>query len=961
METKEKQRADEIKSQKLLDICNRMAKVVLVGMMIFAVFVLVYFGMRPGSDRVKIDEVTFIERWTVVEGDGHTFETGRFYLAEKDYEKDFTIISALPENVTDNTFLCFGTGKNVSVYIGGELRKSFDEFRDVNIPGGSVKRFFLLVPLKASDSGMELRIERAATTKRGQIVPESFVGTLGGIYGYLMSRYGLTLMLAEVIMIMSLVVMTVGFIMRVAYRRRINMLYGALGIFIVAAWVMTDSLLFPFVFGVYHVDGVVNYLLCLMIPFGPAIYLNSIQHERYKKSMSAIFIVSTVNAIVWPVLHFAGIFPLYNALIYINILQLVEALVAFLILVIDMKKGYAAEYKYTAIGFISFIVCGLFEIFYLMFMAPKHEELPMVFGLAFFLAFVVLQQVEDLRKTYAEKQHAIDLSQSKSRFLASMSHEIRTPINAILGMNEMILRENRDKVIEEYASGIQSSGKMLLMLVNDVLDFSKIEAGKLEINEAQFRLSELLNDVISLVREQAQEKSLALYTEIQDEIPNGEISDDFRIRQILINLLNNAVKYTDQGSVTLMLGGEYVTEDRFILDMAVKDTGRGIRQEDQPSLFDAFSRADMRKNINIEGTGLGLAIVKSIVDSMHGEIGVESEYGVGSKFWVKIPVGVVDRTPLTRESMERKSAAEHKVSTCDYRAPQAKILAVDDNQSNLTIARLFLKRTQVQADFCDGGEKAIALCKKTKYDLILLDHMMPQPDGVETFHRIKEEPDSLNKTTPVIVLTANAVAGRRQMYLDMGFEDYLSKPLDSAMLEQTMKKYLPKEKIEEITVEHNTDQKEDEEMLEFFPEDYETEKEAPGQDRDDANGLREKLREIVGLDYQVLMTHCARDESIAVQILTDIAKEGPKRCDMMRAYLGSKDYDHFGIDAHAVKGLMATIGLLDLSEWAKRHEAAAKSGDYDYVMQEGESFVKAYEEMCRKLCGCLGRSVSDAF
>ena len=314
-------------------------------------------------------------------------------------------------------------------------------------------------------------------------------------------------------------------------------------------------------------------------------------------------------------------------------------------------------------------------------------------GLGFLLTFVVVQQVDDLRKLNMEKQRMIDISEAKTRFLASMSHEIRTPINAILGMNEMILRENEDSVITEYSRSIKSSGKMLLMLVNDVLDFSKIEAGKLEINESRFLMSDMLFDVLSLIKERADEKSLELRTELTDDIPNELISDEFRIRQILINLMNNAVKYTDKGSVTLTLGGSY-TDSGYELSITVSDTGKGIRKEDQADLFEAFSRADVRANANIEGTGLGLAIVKSIVDSMKGTLGVSSEYGVGSQFWVRLPVRYADKAPLGSDFMQRRDRSPAEKTGSSFTAPDARVLVVDDNQSNLTIVKLFLKRTR---------------------------------------------------------------------------------------------------------------------------------------------------------------------------------------------------------------------------------------------------------------------------
>ena len=234
--------------------------------------------------------------------------------------------------------------------------------------------------------------------------------------------------------------------------------------------------------------------------------------------------------------------------------------------------------------------------------------------------------------------------------------------------------------------------------------------------------------------------------------------------------MNNAVKYTEKGSINLKVGGSY-TEDGYMLSLTVKDTGKGIRKEDQEHLFEAFSRADLKTNANIEGTGLGLAIVKSIVDSMNGELGVESEYGVGSEFWVKLPIKYKDKKPIRSDFLERHIEQATEKDECIFTAPDAKILAVDDNQSNLTIVKLFLKRNGIVPDLCSSGTKAIELCKEKKYDLILLDHMMPAPDGIETLHIIREDEASLNKDTKALVLTANAVAGSRDMYLSEGFDE----------------------------------------------------------------------------------------------------------------------------------------------------------------------------------------------
>ena len=463
------------------------------------------------------------------------------------------------------------------------------------------------------------------------------------------------------------------------------------------------------------------------------------------------------------------------------------------------------------------------------------------------------------------------------------------------------------------------------MLVNDVLDFSKIEAGKLEINESRFLMSDMLFDVLSLIKERADEKSLELRTELTDDIPNELISDEFRIRQILINLMNNAVKYTDKGSVTLTLGGSY-TDSGYELSITVSDTGKGIRKEDQADLFEAFSRADVRANANIEGTGLGLAIVKSIVDSMKGTLGVSSEYGVGSQFWVRLPVRYADKAPLGSDFMQRRDRSPAEKTGSSFTAPDARVLVVDDNQSNLTIVKLFLKRTGVKTDLCSSGGRAAELCRENRYDLILLDHMMPHPDGIETLRMIRNDDSSQNKDTKAVVLTANALAGSRQMYLDAGFDDYLSKPLDSKLLEKTVMAMLPKEKVIGSS--------------------------SGGNDSaasDNISPLKKRLMAIEGLDYDTAFNYCAGDEDFLGQIADEIAAGCAGHCEKLRNSLEAGDIRAYRIEAHTVKSTVATIGLKALSKRAEKHEFAAKADDRESILSDAEGFIAEYEDVCRKL------------
>ncbi len=916
----------DINKQGLLALSITVVKILLLVVLFVNAFVFIFYGLIDRGDEIKRESVRILEDQTIRDRE----------------DGSQTIDLILPQDIKDNEYLFFDTRKDVAVYINGELRKDFIEKRDVNIPGGSFKRFILTVPLKDTDSGAEVNVIRYSFQDIDRGAPEIMIGTRSGLISYLGRTIGLLFILSFIVLIFSFVSFVVSIVLRLMYKQRIDMMYGALGIFIISAWLLTDSNLFPFILGTYHVNGILSFMLCLSIPLGLIIYLSSILRGRYKKSMLIVIFVAILNVLVWPLMHYSGIINFYNAIDIANGVLVFLAVAGIAILAVDAIKGHTVSYRYTFIGFMGFLVGCLIELTNtLLDMKIVRESIPMVVGLGFLLTFIVIQQVHDLRKINMEKQHAIDISEAKTRFLASMSHEIRTPINAILGMNEMILRENRDKEIEEYSRNIKTSGNMLLMLVNDVLDFTRIEAGKLEINEAGFLMSDMLYDVVSLIKERAEEKTLELKTEITDEVPNEMISDEFRIRQILVNLMNNAVKYTERGTITLKVGGSY-TDDGYELCFHVLDTGKGIRKEEQAHLFEAFSRADIKSNASIEGTGLGLAIVKSIVSSMNGNVGVESTYGEGSDFWVKLPAGYKPSEALKSDFMERRTERTTISRDSSFRAPEAKILAVDDNQSNLTIVKLFLKKNGIKPDLCSTGKKAIELCREKRYDLILLDHMMPEPDGIETLHIIREDAASLNKDTKAIVLTANAVAGSRQMYMNEGFDDYITKPLDSDVLEETVKNSLPKEKVIEASSVHSSVE-EKEEVTE------EVKEEAKEKTAEESSSIKSRLTTIEGLDYDTALDYCGGEEELLQEIISDIAGECSVRTERMRKSLEANDIKAYRIDAHSIKGSMATIGLKDFSERAKKHEFAAKDNDLDFINGDIDDFISEYTELCEKL------------
>ena len=418
-------------------------------------------------------------------------------------------------------------------------------------------------------------------------------------------------------------------------------------------------------------------------------------------------------------------------------------------------------------------------------------------GITIVLFSLETPEYHQLKKTMVELEDAKEKAQkenaSKSQFLANMSHEIRTPINAILGMNEMILRESEENSIQEYAQNIQSASEALLSIVNEILDFSKVASGKMELVPVEYDVAALIRDCSTIVETRAAGKDLRLEVSCDESTPSKLCGDATRIRQIISNLLTNAVKYTPSGTITFRIRWARDKEGIKLI-ASVEDTGIGISEENQKRLFDTFERFDMEKNCNIEGTGLGLSITKQLVDLMKGEIGVYSELGKGSLFYVEIPQKVVSMEPVGKLNQE-VNVEQTKVDKEKYHAPKAKILVVDDVRMNVRVIQSLLKRTKIQIDTATSGKECLALAAENTYDLILLDHMMPEMDGVETFQKLREDTTGLNYATPVIALTANAIAGAKEEYKKLGFDDYLSKPMKGEELEEMIQTYLPEDKI----------------------------------------------------------------------------------------------------------------------------------------------------------------------
>lgn len=516
---------------------------------------------------------------------------------------------------------------------------------------------------------------------------------------------------------------------------------------------------------------------------------------------------------------------------------------------------------------------------------------------------------------------AISAGKAKNDFLANMSHEIRTPINAVLGMNEMIMRESSEKNIVEYAANIQSSGRTLLSIINDILDFSKIESGKMEIVPVSYDVSSLVYDIVNMVRIRAEKKKLRFIYEIDENIPSILYGDDVRIRQVITNILTNAVKYTPEGYVRLRMKVVHIENDILRLEVSVTDTGIGIKEEDMDKLFASFQRLDQEKNRSIEGTGLGMSIVQRLLSMMGSELKVSSVYGSGSTFSFEIEQKIVKSEPIGDFEQRFKAAAsEHTTDNVIRIAPNARVLVVDDNETNLLVAKSLLKRTKVQLDTALSGAKCIELLRKNSYHIVFLDHMMPEMDGIQTLTKIKEE--QLAPDTVFIALTANAIHGARQGYLDAGFDDYLSKPFTGMEIEKCLFGHIPAELCKvEISV----------------PE----EKNAEEKSSSAETGENALFSPDLGAKYT------GGDMDAYNDILSLYVRKAPELSERIERLFNEKDWKNYVIEVHALKSSSLTVGSKQLSELAKELELSGKAGNYAVIEEKNGELLDLYRRVAK--------------
>lgn len=690
--------------------------------------------------------------------------------------------------------------------------------------------------------------------------------------------------------------------------------------------------------------------LMLMLPLFLALYFEKNLGHMFPRRFGGLLFIVSCNAVVQIVLELLGVRDL---LAMADVSAAMLGLVCVVAIVSLIQLGGKSRGRQILLPILAVLVLlagEVAEVILNYFSLYAYARVATLYGMALFGLLLAILHILHISREYrrdaeekvkeTEKQNrqlaqakreAFAANEAKGKFLAQMSHEIRTPINVILGMDEMILRESTEPNVREYAMDIHTAGQSLLSLINDILDFSKIDSGKMEIVPVNYEVSSMIHDLVNMTLQRAIDKGLRLEVEVDPDIPSRLFGDDVRIRQVLINILTNAVKYTEKGTIWLRVRN-HVSEGKAALRFEVEDTGIGIKEEDLPKLSAEFERIEENRNRNIEGTGLGMSITIRLLKLLNSALHVESRYGEGSKFSFELEQKIMDETPIGDFGSKVKQMAENYTYESALYAPDAKILVVDDNATNRKVLRNLLKETKIQVTEAGGGEECLSLVQENRYDLIFLDHMMPGMDGVETLHHMKALPEFPNKDTPVVVLTANAVSGAKEAYLEEGFDDFLSKPVVPDKLEGMILQMLPKELLQKAG---KAERK-------------------PSAKVPAAEFQLEELPVVEGLDWNYAWLHLPDPELLAYTVREFYEQIEPAADALERAYGGIADaayLEQYRIQVHAMKSLAATIGIIALSGMAMVLEAAARAGNTDTITSMTDVFLAEWRSYLQKLQG----------
>lgn len=892
-----------------MDKCRKYIRIVSNLLLLLAIifFSLALFGTNTDNEAPTGDFSTqsFNENWSVA-GDVTLENITLPFMYDNDQSITVMLKNTLPAELSDGMRLSMRTAlQDARFYIDGELRSEYvsDNFPLIN---DRLPSAYMVIDLTEADAGKPIEIK---LSMKGQLkLNEIKIGYGNNLWFELLSR-NISVVVAAIVLICGGFLATLSFfVLKRFIHPGKSVLYLGEAAIVIGLWILSESHIRQLLFNKPSYSAIFAYVLCELIGGFIVLYFNEVQQHKYNTLYVSMEILIFGQALLNIILNFTGIAVFYDTLFFSHIWLIVSAGIFFVTIILDIRSKHIRKYSITAWGMLLFtFFCALEMIsFYLQdfFVLGKYICL----GLLVLLLATILQTVHDeMRKIRLnadleqEREAAINANRAKTEFLAKMSHDIRTPVNTVLGMTEMILRESGEEHITDYANDVKVASTTLLNLVNDILDTSKIEAGKMELVPVNYSLRIMLHDLYNMFLVRTREKQLTLNFHIAPDIPSEYYGDDNHIRQILMNLLSNAVKYTNQGSVTLSVTC-CAEGETALLCFSVEDTGIGIRQEDIETLYTKFGRLDIEKNRNIEGFGLGMYIVQQLLKMMDSQIQIQSEYGKGSVFSFTLRQKITGSAPLG--DFHDVSKPSRKKAQPSYLIPNARVLVVDDNPMNLKVFRSLLKHTQIQITEASGGNECLELLCRERFDLVFLDYMMPEMDGIETFHVIKKE--KLCEGTPIVMLSASALISQKMHFLEEGFDDFLSKPIIPEQLDELILKYLSPlgtETSEKVSVSTN-----------------DTDKNASADDNDI-------------LDQKQGLMLCCGDKTIYHEILKAFVQNDFSS--ILNGYYSAQDWNNYRIAIHGTKSGAKSIGAKRLATLALSMETAlSERNDIAYIRQQ---------------------------
>ena len=784
--------------------------------MVIVTYIMWYYAPRvPYFQNADKESIWFGDGWKYEEQEGEPIPVNEHYLKLHKDKEAVKITRYMDDRVLDDKFLCFRVRASVvNIYINDKLWKQ-KKFSSDKVDYGSLVYVFYQIPVKGLRPGDKITMEFMHEDAGNYVVQFLSLGNRYSIVSYVNSKCGIVVAIVGVSLLLAVLTILIYYsavmLGRIEGYKSLWYLIGFLLTGLV--YLLTDCGVLDLWLHKSIVLYWTNAIAFMLMPIPLLVYIKRTFYPEAKR---------------------------YDVLIAINHLLLLGCIAEYMLSAFDLTKASIYVYTIILVAVISALFCrfkrekklekevvlGSFVIGFatleglIAYLRGDSAGVSKLFGVALFafslcmLVYTVgtgskkrKEKDAELMRILANEKEAAELAnESKTRFLSHMSHEIRTPLNAVLGMNELIMRETKEENVRRYSYNIQSAGKTLLGLINDVLDFTKIDTGKMEIVETKYSVSSMIHDVMSMMRDRIHGKGLELRVDVDREVPDGLLGDEIRIKQVLINLLTNAIKYTESGWVQIKIWHEEKLDidaaesnrenakKEIQLFMEVSDSGIGIKEEELPKLFHDFERLDKLKNRSIEGSGLGLNITAGLVNIMGGNIHVESEYGKGSRFWVDVTQKVIKDTPIgdynARFRQVETQLEDEGMNSISFFGKT--VLTVDDNEMNLEVISSILEMMELDVHRVSSGAEALKMIEVEKYDIIITDDMMPGMSGTELMQIVKGRPDCINVDTPMIVLTANAILGVVDEYIGMGFQGYLSKPIDIEQLQKILKTYLDK-------------------------------------------------------------------------------------------------------------------------------------------------------------------------